>query len=633
MERVWEKLFIDQIDLNGIHRDILKRQSEGLSGHIGEHFKDLSADSAWLGGQGEAWERGPYYIDGLIPLAYLMNDKNLIDMSSKWVEAIMSSQRESGFFGPEKNNDWWPRAVVLKALVSYYLATKNNEVIVFMEKYFDYLLKHIDEHPCDFWGYARGMEGYEALTLIEDKVDKAKLRLIETKLKENTLDWKSFFADFPYQKPTEFYMNKHLFRVVKYLTNVIASLSKKRKRPPKINRKKILAGRESKNNLIFLKTHGVNLAMALKYPLYWGESSKEMFAWLDHLLQYHGNAIQIFSSDEHLNGTSPNAGVELCTVVEMMYTMEEAMRLTGSMQACDRLEYHAYNALMATITNDFRAHQYVQQINQLDCQVKPHRFYDANRYANTFGIEPNYGCCAANMHQGWPKMMLSAIMKTETLLGVFLYVSGTYTVNFPSGYVRFAIKTEYPFSDQVMLHCLESTVDESVRWLLRIPYKSNVTYTRNQQSQKLSNRESLEIEALVSGEEISLNFDFDILTISNPDGSISVRRGPLLFSQAIAHEEFLIKGIPLFHDRGYRPLADHEVALVTKNGSVVVKEMIKKTDSQSFWAIQVILRLEAYDEAKKGYFDLDLTQYGNTVLRRTHFKSFNKNNIDQGDGS
>jgi hypothetical protein len=610
---------LNQISLSGIHKELLSKQGNGLSKYIGNVFPDLSDKSAWLGGNGEAWERGPYYIDGLIPLAYLLNDKELISIANKWIDKILSSQQESGFFGPTKNLDWWPRAVVLKAMVSAYLATRNDDILAFVEKYLAYFLENIEAIPLDFWGYSRGMEGLEMVEFIQDRLTKDQVKEIKKALTDNSIDWEAYFLDFPYPEKTEAYMPKYLFRLVKYLTGVLDAIKKRRNKPPKIKKEKVLKSRSNKNNLVFLKTHGVNIAMALKYLLYWGEPPKVMFDGLDNVLSHHGNATGIFSSDEHLNGVSPHSGIELCTVVEMMYSMEETIRLTGNMEACDRLEKYAYNALLATIRPDFSSHQYVQQVNQFDCEVKPHPFYDAYRYANTFGIEPNYGCCAANMHQGWPKFMMSAVMKSNNALGVFLYTSGVYRVEFEKGYCILEITTSYPFEDSVTLKCIESTVDD-IDWLLRIPYKADSKLYQEGKSKLITNKDHIKIKGLKSNDSITLEFDFDIKTIINPDKSISVQRGPLLFAQYIDFEEIYIKGKTPFHDRGYKPKeVEQNIALTVEDNNVKVKSIKKSINEESFYDNDIYIIVEAYNLDSNESIDLELRPYGFSTLRRTHF--------------
>ncbi len=97
-------------------RDQLRIQADGLTGHLEEHWADVGPGNGWIGGKGESWERGPYYLDGLLPLAYLLEDERLIAKAQRWIEWSLASQRGDGAFGPDiietvnedldKTQDW-----------------------------------------------------------------------------------------------------------------------------------------------------------------------------------------------------------------------------------------------------------------------------------------------------------------------------------------------------------------------------------------------------------------------------------------------------------------------------------------------------------------------------------------------
>jgi hypothetical protein len=67
-------------------RQQLKIQADGLGGHLDETWPDVGPNSGWLGGKGESRERGPHFLDGLVPLAYLLDDAALKAKAQKYME-------------------------------------------------------------------------------------------------------------------------------------------------------------------------------------------------------------------------------------------------------------------------------------------------------------------------------------------------------------------------------------------------------------------------------------------------------------------------------------------------------------------------------------------------------------------
>jgi len=69
----------------------LEVQATGLGGHLDETWADVGSNSGWLGGTGESWERGPYFLDGLVPLAYLLDDDRLKAKAQRYIDWTLTT--------------------------------------------------------------------------------------------------------------------------------------------------------------------------------------------------------------------------------------------------------------------------------------------------------------------------------------------------------------------------------------------------------------------------------------------------------------------------------------------------------------------------------------------------------------
>lgn len=288
-----------------------------------------------------------------------------------------------------------------------------------------------------------------------------------------------------------------------------------------------------------MQTHGVNNAMALKVAPIWfliTRSPADRGA-LDHQLamldKYHGLPNGMFSADEHLAGPDPSQGIELCAVVEAMFSFEQAFAVLGDARLADRLEKVTYNALPATLSDDMWSHQYDQQPNQIAC-TRAHRQWSTNgQDSNLFGLEPNFGCCTANLHQGWPKFASSLWMAAPNG-GIVTVAYAPNRVHTELGGVQTAIdeETDYPFRGTVQftVHPARSATFPLV---LRVPVWSNGGTVRvNGKLQQLPASEAFSRiqRTWADGDRVSVTFNQKpVVTHWYHDAAV-FERGPLVFS-------------------------------------------------------------------------------------------------------
>src|ERR1700712_5919093 len=71
---IYEELPLGSIKPQGWLHDQLEIMRDGTTGHLDEVYAKLKNDNGWLGGNGDGWEETPYWLDGAVPLAYLLDD-------------------------------------------------------------------------------------------------------------------------------------------------------------------------------------------------------------------------------------------------------------------------------------------------------------------------------------------------------------------------------------------------------------------------------------------------------------------------------------------------------------------------------------------------------------------------------
>ena len=283
--------------------------------------------------------------------------------------------------------------------------------------------------------------------------------------------------------------------------------------------------------------------MGIKTPGVWyrqsGEERERRVAAraIEEMDKFHGQATGVFTGAEYLLGKHLSGGTELCAVVEYMYSLERLVSILGDPAFADRLERVAYNALPATFKPDMWAYQYDQQANQVVCDVAQREEWTNGPNANIFGLAPNYGCCTANMHQGWPKFASHLWMRTpDGGLASVAYAPCEVDTTVGDGEsVTVDVNTELPFGRRVRVTVdPESPLAFPLR--LRIPsFTTGPQLTRPDGETRHVEPGAYETvtREWEPSDTVELALPPELEAQRQFQGAVALRRGPLVYSLAI----------------------------------------------------------------------------------------------------
>ena len=475
----------------------LQLQKDGLNGHLGEISAWLQKeDNAWLKAGGKwGWEEVPYWLRGYAGLAYLFEDKAMLDEAKIWIESILKSQRENGNFGPSAETkgtqDFWPNMIALWILQSYHEYTGDARVIDFMTRYFHFQLTVPDElFMRKSWQHYRGGDNLWSVAWLYNRTGDAKLLELADKIHRNTANW---------TKATE------------------------------------------------LPTwHNVNVAQGCREPatyyLFTGDSNMMKASYnVQSLVRRSFGQVPggMFGADENarIGFFDPRQGTETCGFAEQMASDEIMLLITGDPYWAENCEDIAFNSYPAAFMPDYKSNMVMS-----DSENHKPGIDNAGPFLamNPFSSR----CCQHNHGFAWPYYAEHLILTTpDNGAAAVLFNACEAQMKVADG-KEIVIKemTDYPFDTQISFTV--ETNEETVKFpfYIRIP-----SWTRNASLKINGKATAVNTESgnylcihreWKNGDKVEVNYPMEISyrTWQVNKNSVSVDYGPLTLSLRIAEK-------------------------------------------------------------------------------------------------
>lgn len=404
-----KKLPAGAIKAGGWVQRQLELQRDGLNGHLGEISAWLDRNNnAWLVEGGDrGWEEVPYWLRGYSHLAYLLEDPEMLKETQFWIDAVLGSQKEDGYFGPVNlrngKREVWAQMIMLWILQNYYEYTSDERVLPFMKKYFEWEMAQADEDFLeDYWENCRGGDNMWSVVWYYNQTGDASVLPLIEKIHRNNADCTN-----PAALP-----NWHNVNIAQYF-----------REPAEMY---LLNG----DSTLLQATRNVHDIVRRSFG------------------QVPGG---MFGADENarIGYIDPRQGTETCGFAEQILSDGVMLSITADPLWAENMEDVAFNSFPASMTADLTALRYITCPNHTVSDSKNHHPGIDNR-GPFLNMNPfSSRCCQHNHGLGWPSFVQSLAYETQDGGVAYpVYGPNTATVTVADGkQVTITEDTRYPFSD------------------------------------------------------------------------------------------------------------------------------------------------------------------------------------------
>jgi hypothetical protein len=386
-------------------------------------------DNGWADPNGKGgWEELPYWLKGYGDLGYVLGDATIVTNARAWIDGILGTQEDSGWFGPrglktslDGKADMWPHMPVLNALQSFYEYSADARVLPFLTRYFRWQNALPPEaFGAGFWPKMRFGDNLESVYWLYNRTGEPWLLELAGKIHANMARWDQGVINW----------------------------------------------------------HNVNVAQGFREPAeYWLQSGDQKY--LDAAERNYQEVMTKFgqfpgggfagSENAHPGFEDPRQGIETCGIVEFMHSFELLLRISGNPVWADRCEELAFNSLPAAFDPQRKGLHYVTCANVVTMDHRnPGIFPDG--WCRMFYSPWEYRCCQHNHGMGWPYYAEELWLGTpDNGLCAALYAACEVQAAVADGTkVKITEETDYPFGETVTLRIACPKAVSFPLWL-RVP--------------------------------------------------------------------------------------------------------------------------------------------------------------------
>ena len=519
------RLPLGAVKAEGFLKDQLIRAKHGMTGHL----KDLEPEmialpyinkayvKAWGARDQNAWsaEISGNYWAGYIQSAFVLDDEEMKQVATEWIDGMMKHQKADGYLGTFTEDDadiyddfnGWGTACCMRGLIAFYEATGRKDVLEAV-------------HKCMLW-FTKAWAGenktfYAAPFLIEPMIltylytGDERLSEYAREYLEMTCDRDIFESSYKALLSDEYHYNSNHTAAVGYYLRLPAMVY-------------TATGEEN-----YLKASKNGVRKVRKYST-----------------QLSGGPVSI---SEYLGPIGGTNETEYCSYAYFNATFSMMGVITGEAIYGDYMEEMYYNGAMGARKKDEKAIAYLSAPNQFMASTTSSSAgarVDMQAYCPCYPVS----CCPVNAVCNLPEFVRD-LMITDKEDNIYVQGYGPCRLDYNG--IKITEHTLYPFRNKVEF---EIECDKEFTLYLKNPmWSKGFELNVNGQKQELlvDDNGYIGVKRLwKNGDRVEIIFkaEIEVIKIDDSDGAsvypMAIKYGALLYSYHIPEDWFPVPGNPM----------------------------------------------------------------------------------------